>query len=271
MEQVNRCDQEARMMRRTVLRIARRSTVLIANSIFALAATTAVAEVLFESGTLGQTGVSWSDVFSQAVPGTNINASVFTGVRFQLDHPVRVTKLGGHFVAPNAGTFFGAIVKLDSNQDFPDSGDLSTPDVLLEATLTFPTLSGEVYGALDGRLEPGSYSLVFGTGLFGTAGAGAALRNNTDVGTPAYVAHQPVTGWFNLADLSPVFVNHRFAIQGSVVPEPSAIALICLVGLPLIMVRRRILCPRTSTDSALASNEGNWYAASINLVDDFAR
>src|SRR4051794_30382205 len=56
---------------------------------------------IFESGTLGQTGVTWNDV-QNGVPATNVNSSVFTGVRFELTQPAITSAVGGHFVERSA-------------------------------------------------------------------------------------------------------------------------------------------------------------------------
>lgn len=199
------------------------------------------ADTIFESGTLGPTGLPQG-----SVSATNITFSVFTGVRFELTQPVLTAQVGGHFVSTTNGTFFGAIVALDDENDFPDSGDLSTPDVLGAATLTFPVPSAEVFGDLEVSLDPGWYALVFGSGLFGTGSDGAAPRNGMDIDDPMYVGWQPGAGfgWGNLNN--PIFRDHRFVIRGSIVPEPAsaciAIAATCLVanfGLGRISARRR--------------------------------
>lgn len=101
----------------------------------------ATAATLFESGTLGATGVTWTDLQNQTVPGTNVNSGVFVGVRFELIQPVVTSRVGGHFAGPMAGEFFGALVKLDGANDFPDSTNLSTSDVLGVTSLIFPTPS----------------------------------------------------------------------------------------------------------------------------------
>ncbi|MEM8947193.1 MAG: hypothetical protein AAGD11_18610 [Planctomycetota bacterium] len=191
--------------------------------------------ILFESATLGQTGL---EQFS--VPATNVTPNVFTGVRFELTQPVRTSQVGGHFVGRDGGDFFGAVVALDDASDFPDSGDLTSSDVLGHAELTFPTLSDEVFGDLDLTLQPGFYALVFGSGLFNTNGDGAATRNNTDSSNPIYIGYQPGADWFNLSDLSDaiLFVDHRFVVKGAIVPEPSTIVLV-LVALSLPIIRPR--------------------------------
>jgi hypothetical protein len=112
-------------------------TLLVAVS--ALTATgQATADILFESGTLGPTGIPRTEVSG----GSNISPAVFVGVRFHLDQPVLTSHVGGHFVR-NTGaneSFFGAIVALTNDNDFPDSGTLSTPDMIGSALLSFPEL-----------------------------------------------------------------------------------------------------------------------------------
>lgn len=211
---------------------------LVAFSICAARTSISNAEVLFESGTLGPTGVSFADL-GGTVPGTNVNPFVFTGVRFELTQPIVTSQVGGHFVERFSGTFFGAIVALDDAIDSPDSGNLSTPDVLGATTLTFPDPSAEVSGDLALSLDPGWYALVFGSGLFGTNGQGGAVRNGMDIGSPTYIAFQPNSG-FGWVSIS-TFPNHRFVIEGVVVPEPTIAFLASTASMALLFFGRRTL------------------------------
>ena len=181
-----------RYLRRIDIMPLKPTTLLPAIVLFLLPAVSQAA-ILFESGTLGPTGLTQG-----AVTASNISSSVFAGVRFQLSQPVVTTQIGGHFVDQANGSFFGAIIELDDQNDFPDSGDLSTPDVLGATSLTFPVPSAEVFGDLTVSLAPGWYALVFGSDLFGSTGDGAAPANNPDIETPVYVAFQPGFGWSNL-------------------------------------------------------------------------
>ncbi len=180
----------------------------------------ALGATIFESGSLGPTGIPRG-----VVPGANVSSTVFNGVRFQLTQPVATSQIGGHFVGSpgTTDTFFGAIVALSNENDFPDSGNLSTDDVLGSTVISFPEPSAEVFGNLDLSLNPGWYALVFGSGLFGASGDGAMPLNNPDIGTPSYIGFQPGAGWGNL--INPIFRNYRFVVQGSIVPEPSAISI----------------------------------------------
>ncbi len=192
--------------------------------------------ILFESATLGQTGIPISELTNQNVPGTNVTPGAFAGVRFRLDQPVITSQIGGHFVANSGGTFFGAIVELEDESDFPDSGDFTTDDFLGSASLSFPTPSDEVFGNLELSLGPGWYALVFGSGLFDTLGSGVAVRNGTDIQDPTYITGSPNTPgiWSDITAISP---NHHFVIKGIAVPEPSTVV-ICVIGLTYLMVRR---------------------------------
>ena len=196
------------------------------------------AKTIFESGTLGATGIVASELSSGAVLGTSVDSFVYVGARFQLNQHVLTQRIGGHFVSASSGTFFGAIVKLNGENDTPDSLDLSTPDILGAALIDFPTSSNEVFGNLSLTLEPGWYSLVFGSGLFGTSGDGGAVRNGTDIGEPAYISAQPFSGVSNWIDVGSELPNHRFVLQGQIVPEPTSFLLL-LLGLPFVISRSR--------------------------------
>lgn len=194
----------------------------------------AQAAILYETGTLGPTGITWEEVTSNQI-GVNVSSAVFGGVRFQLNSPVATSQVGGHFVArPDAGqSFFGAIVQLDGNGDFPNSNDLSTPDVLGATLLTFPPTSAEVFGDLNLSLQPGWYALLFGSGLFNATGVGASLLNNTDVGTPDYIGFQFGFGWGERASQN----GKRFLFEGVIVPEPRVPAQVIAAAIFILGMR----------------------------------
>lgn len=202
----------------------------------------ASAAILLESGTLGPTGVPFSELVNGNVPSSSIRDVVFTGVRFELTQPVITSQIGGHFVAPANGTFFGAIVRLDDANDFPNSGDIeNSSDVLGSTLLTFPTLSNEVFGDITLNLDAGWYVLVFGSGHFGAAGDGATVRNGMDIGNPSYIGHQPGADWFNLTALPSSFENHRFLITGISVPEPTTLFLVLISFSSSMFLRGHII------------------------------
>lgn len=194
-----------------------------------------VAATLFESGALGPTGIPRSEVTG----GSNVSPFVFVGVRFHLDQPVITTQIGGHFVK-NTGagaSFFGALVALADENDFPDSGNLSTPDVVGTTLLSFPEPSNEIFGAVAKPLPAGWYAVVFGSGLFGATGSGGAMNNGADIGSPGYIGWQvgAVNGWGNL--INPIFRNFRFVVQGQLVPEPCASNLLLVLAFARALLR----------------------------------
>jgi hypothetical protein len=216
-------------------RVDHRTAWMLLAALLALSSTRrADAATIFESGALGPTGIARG-----SVSAANVSATVFNGVRFQLTSPVLTTQVGGHFVGSpgTTDTFFGAIVQLDDPNDFPDSGDLSTPDVLGATVIAFPEPSAEVWGNLALSLDPGWYALIFGSGLFGATGDGAMPLNNPDIGTPTYIGYQSgaVLGWGNL--INPIFRNYRFVVQGHLVPEPPALLLVWLTCLIASLLR----------------------------------
>ena len=184
--------------------------------------------ILFESGALGPTGVTWQEGLDGEVQGSSVSDQVFSGVRFELTQPILTTEIGGHFFSPNGGEFFGAIVALDDENDFPNSEDLSTSDVLGVTSLVFPVDSAEAFGDINLSLDPGWYALAYGSGLFGVDGEGGMVLNNPDIGNPTYLARQLSPGWFNLSDLSDAkdFVDFRFVIKGTIIPEPASVSLV---------------------------------------------
>ena len=192
---------------------------------------------IFESASLGQTGIPISELESQNVPGTSISSDVYVGVRFQLNEPVRTSKIGGHFVSRFELSFFGAIVALDDASDFPDSRDLSTPDVIGATLFTFPVPSDEVFGDLELSLSPGWYALVFGSGRFGadSAASGVAVRNGLDVEEPTYMVGQKGFGWANISALP----NMRVSVLGAVVPEPSTFVFAVICSLSVLVCERK--------------------------------
>lgn len=197
------------------------------------------AAILFESGTLGTTGVRWQDAIDGLVPGSSVSNAVFNGVRFEVSQAVLVTEIGGHFFSPSGGSFFGAVVALDDEDDLPNSQDLSTQDVIDKALLGFPTDSAEVFGEFNHVLEPGWYALVFGSGLFEATGFGGMVLNNPDIGSPTYIARQIGPGWFNLSDVSDAFefVDFRFVVLGNIIPEPASLGIL-LIGLLCFVLRQ---------------------------------
>ena len=168
---------------------------------------------VFESATLGSTGV---------FGGVIINEECFIGTRFEVNTTITTESIGGHF--SGFDFIFGSIVELDGFSDFPNSLDMSTPDVL-GATLISPTFpSEEVKGNLPLTLAPGIYALVFGSGLFGANGVAWAPVNNVDTGSPSYFFRN-TSSYINGG-----FFDTRLFLEGAAelgaVPEPNTMLLV---------------------------------------------
>lgn len=233
---------------------------LVAPTVAVMSAAAAMGEVVFESGALGPTGLTFADFGGGTRPsGSYVSDFAFTGVRFELIQPALSSRVGGHFVIEpgHDDSFFGAIVRLDSSSDFPDSGDLSSLDVLGQTLLSFPTASTEVFGPLELSLDPGWYALVFGSGQFGATGQGAALANNPDIGSPSYIGHQGGPGWFDFSTLPGPFEDFRLVVEGKFVPEPDSrvIALMTLISLSSFFRKERIQCIRVPGQTWMACGQ----------------
>jgi len=187
-----------------------------------VAATAHADEVLYQSATLENLGTSFGEVNAASV-----SEFVYTGVRFELDSPVLTSGLGGPVVG--SGDFFGALVALDGENDVPESGDLTTPDVLGVVSAEFPDPSAEVYADLELVLRPGWYAIVFGSGLFGTSGTGGIPVSTAAIEQPQYLSGQQGS-WFSSPNNS---IQRPMVLRGIEVPEPQtwlslSILLACL-------------------------------------------
>jgi hypothetical protein len=187
-----------------------------------------LATAVIETATLGPTGVT---------SGLGVYNDQFIGVRFELTSNIKTAAIGGHFfdASPLDTQYFGAIVTLTDGNDFPDSFDLSTPDVLATALLSFPETSADTSAPLSVDLIAGHYALVFGSGLFGATGnTGGASQNNNPLGTLSWMFSQdsPQLAW-----LDTNFDGVRFFITA--IPEPSAAAMVITGVLAAYGARRK--------------------------------
>ncbi len=221
--------------------------------IASLSPATSFGGVIYESAPPSQTDIPFSDLLLNRVPGTAIGPRL-TGVRFELLERTQVTRIGGHFIQSpisQTETIFGAVVALEHGTDFPDSTDLSTPDVLGSTSILLPSLSNNVAGSLSLDLKPGWYALVYGSGLFGTEGSGVALGGSSSeanssyfigaltiiLGNPVDQADQPIQLDFWRTSPSS-FSNQRFFVEGTAVPEPSSMTVLTF-SVVLTMAFRR--------------------------------
>lgn len=109
------------------------------------------------SATMGVTGYN---------AGQAIGTDQFLGWRFELTTGLLVSEVGGHMVAAPDGGVFAAIVRLDALDALPPGFPFADSEVLATAAMTPPVPSDEVFVDLQALLVPGSYVLVFGSGLY---------------------------------------------------------------------------------------------------------
>jgi hypothetical protein len=128
--------------------------------------------VVLESAVMGTPG---------RIGGTSITTSQFVGWRFETSQTLDVERIGGHLLSfpDETGDIFAALVRLQSISSVPMGAPFTPEEVVATTTFRPPFPSAEVYTPLSATLTPGSYALVFGTGLFGGTGAGA-LHNGDD-------------------------------------------------------------------------------------------
>jgi hypothetical protein len=201
-----------------------------------LACLPAQAGVIFQSATLGQTGLSYGN-------GWVISGGTDLAVRFQLLNTYDVTAVGGDFVSsgpvPN-GTIFAAIVAISGPTGFPGTPGSFTP--LASATFTAPSSSADIRVALPVTLGPGYYALIFGGGRFGATGNALAPGTDSDLPGVSYFVgagvSDPGSYWQN-GGIS----GTRFVVEGNLspggVPEPSTGVLWVGGGLALAWLKRR--------------------------------
>jgi hypothetical protein len=173
--------------------------------------------------------------------GSSIYGSQFLGTRFQVTQPITIDAIGGNFQGTTTGgTVWGALVALTSFSDYPNSTNLTTPDVLAHTTFSVPLVSSVDLTLPIGPLtvSPGIYAVVFGGGLaigggpFSTNGEAAMPNFAPPNGTPSIFLGQPFQSqtW---SETTHAPFSERLTVYATV-PEPTTLFL-----LPLTLLARR--------------------------------
>jgi hypothetical protein len=182
-------------------------------------------------GAHGQGTLLYSNAESRdpQFPGLVLGNRQMAGMRFQLSSGAIIDGIGGNInvIAGNGdGRIFGALVRLSDINDYPDSVDLSTPDVLTAVAFSagpFVTDVAVPIGPLT--VGPGTYGLVLGSDLFGASGVGSMSGANLDFLSSS-------TFFYNAFDnvWSPYGPGGglRFTVYGRPVPELSTVYLALL-------------------------------------------
>ena len=136
-----------------------------------------------------------SPVVDPVGPATVIVEDQSLGVKFYVSEKLKTGSIGGYFelYAGVESEILGAVVRLDKPDDFPNSFDLTTRDVLKTTKIQVSALAGDYAGNLSLNLTPGWYALVFAaTDLThkkdDTPDKHIAImpRVRTDIGDPLY-------------------------------------------------------------------------------------
>jgi hypothetical protein len=137
---------------------------------------------------------------------------------------------------------FAAVAAIDSPQGFPADTPYTFQPIAVE-TFTPATGSVDTIVPFATVLEPGDYSIIIGSNLFGASGKGYMDFMSGDIGQPSYfkgdtgnIFHIGAT-WHE--NPGPNFHNIRFVVNGIVVPEPSTAALLVIGCVVALVVRRR--------------------------------
>ena len=133
----------------------------------------AVAEpVVLEAAEMGTPG---------RIGGNSVSTAQWIGWRFQTDELLAVRRIGAHLLSYTdvPGELFAALVRLDSITAVPHGAPFTEDEVVATTLIHGPFPSAEAFVPMSATLEPGAYTLVFGTGLFGATGEGA-LHNGPD-------------------------------------------------------------------------------------------
>lgn len=195
-----------------------------------------VATVLASTATFADTVFSTAD-FEAVENGTYaIDNTNFQSVNFQLTQQTLITGIGGHFSQYSSGdNIFGAIVAASSLASAPTVDSSSLEALALAHTVFTPDGSDQV-AALSINLAPGAYTLVFGSGLWGTIGTSGLADSQDIIGAPNLF--QTVNGGVTWSALN---ANVRMDVQGTAVPVPASLPLLAsaLAGLGAIARKRR--------------------------------
>lgn len=207
---------------------------LASTLVLCLAADVATAASLYESAPLGEPSRG----------GSSISLNSFLGAPFELKNRSRITAIGGDL--GTSGSIFGALLPLSSIADLPERAPLEL-DALAVAWKVFSAPDGwpetvDFRTSLEVELDPGTYLLVFGSGLFGATGYGwMGTGNPSIIGTPFVrssnlnIPDMPLGRWVgpipNYSGTSP-----RFVVEGTpiAVPEPNGDALFGVAALVLL-------------------------------------
>lgn len=180
--------------------------------------------------------------------GSSVSNTQFIGASFSVSQTTEVDAIGGHFnstVSPSffglGGTIFGAIVNLGSN-GLP-TGNLTQLDGVLAYSVFTPNSGIDSQVSINATLLPGTYGLIFGSGLFGANGSTTLtlIQPNqavTSDGDIISINNSSFPSWEYMNDEPN---RYRMFLSGSIVssvPEPETY-LTLTIGLAFVGLFKR--------------------------------
>jgi len=218
---------------------------LIAQIVFLgylLLSASANAGLIFESAEYPQSGQTPN------LGGLGLDDTYFVMHRFYLDSTYSLESIGGYFWADRGRNIFGAVVQLSNEDDFPNSYDLTTSDVLGTTLISIGSHDGDYLGSISLMLDTGWYAVAFGTGAFG---ADSANPVGDGIGMPDLEVDLsndlPITSvskndpWGGVPRFVYQSSTTRFIVNGNQsveVPEPKTLYII-FIGIALISLSRK--------------------------------
>lgn len=176
-----------------------------------------------------------------------LGSSQFLGVRFELSQPSQITGLHSEFALVGQGTssFFAALIRLPSGSSLPEGNPFTAQEVVHAELFDVTGASLQpVSIPFDVLVDPGAYAVIFGAGLFGspediagTAGNYTSVPDSSGLTWTPSRPTLPFDPWQSLPDST-----YTVTIEGTVIPEPSTIAML-LLGLGWFGVsRHQVTC-----------------------------
>jgi hypothetical protein len=196
---------------------------------------------LFQTATLDPNAVALDNTIVLQGDGTTAGngvsgGSLFIGADFAVTSPAQVSVIGAAFadtaLTSGSGAIFGAIVEVDPTTGLPTQPVENLASITLGEAVFTPTTDGDTTATLSQavNLLPGTYGLVFGSGLFGATGVADLLHNNDTVGSPSIFEND-----FAAFSQDPYDTDVRLFAA----PEPASATVLLSAGAMLAGVRRR--------------------------------
>ncbi len=192
-----------------------------------LTATSSHATYIYESAT---------GPFEQSIGGVTVSDTQFAGAQFTLTQTTSVSAIGGRFYGWLQGNIFGALLDLNGTSLPSNESELLSSVIAHALFDPQPNMDSEV--GLMTTLNPGTYGVLFGSGLFGATGSEAI--QTLPFADLTFNAGQDLYAQSSRHLYSVTRPDFRVFVKGSPapVPEPGTLALSLIGLIGLVGVRK---------------------------------